>query len=113
MFCSKQFMPTHFCSSFNTYGPEHWVSTYHFFLFGELGMSIINWVSQYIAVMFNCVFQHFQLGILKIIVTSNYLLFTPSPKNAFRKSAAISHFFPDFSSDLSSKKKKIFKKCAK
>ena len=31
--------------------------------FGELGINIFNWVSQYITVLFHCVFQNFQLGI--------------------------------------------------
>ena len=32
--------------------------------FGELSINIFNWVSQYITVLFHCVFQNFQLGIL-------------------------------------------------
>ena len=31
--------------------------------FGELGINIFNWVSQYITVLFHCVFQNFQLRI--------------------------------------------------
>ena len=36
-------------------------------LFGELGISIFNWVSQFTTVIFNWVFQNFQLGIHQII----------------------------------------------
>ena len=70
---------------------------YHFF--GELGINIFNWVSQYIAVMFHLVFQNFQLGIHKIIFTSNYLWITLLFKT-LSENRQLSHFIPDLRSDL-------------
>ena len=46
-------------------GPDkNWRSLGKYAPFFELGINIFNWVSQYITVLFHCIFQNFKLGIL-------------------------------------------------